>query len=110
MPRDRQATRALNTNSKAWKLLRERVLVRDGYRCVACGKLVGGKREAHVDHINNDAADLASYTMDSLATMCVAGHSRKTLAEQQGRKWDGNCTDDRGCDADGWPNKGWPGG
>ena len=103
MSRDRQSTRALNTNSKAWKLLRQQALVRDGYQCRGCGRLVAGKREAHVDHINNDAADLSGYTLDNLQTLCINGHSRKTFAEQQGKQWDGKCEGFKGVGVDGWP-------
>ena len=77
---DRQRTRALHTGTKAWRLLREAVLVRDGYQCRACRKVVVG-RKAHVDHIHNDAATNAG-TLDTLQTLCVECHGLKTATEQ----------------------------
>ena len=93
----RQARRALNTNSVAWKAIRLQVLLRDKYQCRACGRLVVG-REAHVDHVdgddsNNDPANLQ--------TLCQQGHSRKTWAEQNSRQWDGRCRTDRSPPGDG---------
>lgn len=87
---DRQRTRALNTNSAEWKRIREAVLVRDGYRCRACGRLVVG-RQAHVDHIDGN-----SHNNDpgNLQTLCQRGHSRKTFAEERGQQWDGRCERD----------------
>jgi len=49
-------------------------------------------RLAHVDHIGNDASD---NRIEGLQTLCQRGHSRKTFAEQQGRKWDGICEPER---------------
>lgn len=86
---DRQATRALNTGSKAWRLIRQQVLVRDGYRCQACQRLVVG-REAHVDHIDGDDSNNPT-DGSNWQTLCANGHSRKTWAEQHGRQWDGRC-------------------
>ena len=84
---DRQRTRALNTNSAEWKRIRQQVLVRDGYQCRACGRLVVGK-QAHVDHVDgNDSRN----ELTNLQTLCRQGHSRKTFAEQRGVKWDGKC-------------------
>ena len=90
---DRQRTRALNTNSAEWKRIRQFVLVRDGYRCRGCGKLVVG-REAHVDHIDGDSHHNAP-DGSNWQTLCMYGHSRKTFAEQRGVAWDGVC-DPRG--------------
>lgn len=75
---DRQATRALNTGSKAWRLIRQQVLVRDGYRCQACGRLVVG-REAHVDHRDGDASTHESNRMENLRVLCIGCHSRATV-------------------------------
>ncbi|PZQ09218.1 HNH endonuclease [Pseudoxanthomonas winnipegensis] len=84
---DRQARRELNTGSARWQVIRKQVLARDAYRCQACGRLVMGK-EAHVDHRDNDPSNNA---MDNLQTLCRQGHSRKTWAEQHGRRWNGRC-------------------
>lgn len=83
----RQSTRALNTNSKAWKIRREQTLRRDMYQCK--GWPVGQHAEGcngfanEVDHIDgdssNDAVDGSNY--QSLSKQC---HSRKTLKELAG--------------------------
>lgn len=101
MRNSRQSTRALNTNSKAWKQLRLQVLMRDKYQCRYCKRVVIGK-DAHVDHIGNDAHLPESNRLDNLATMCRQGHGRKTFAEEQGKKWDGQCRQ-QATGADGWP-------
>lgn len=83
----RQSTRALNTNSKAWKRTRLDVLKRDMYHCQ--GWPTGQHAEGcdgfakEVDHIDgdssNDAADGSNY--QSLSKQC---HSKKTLKELSG--------------------------
>lgn len=83
---DRQATRALNTGSKAWRLLRDQVLARDAYRCQACQRLVTGK-DAHVDHIDNDAHQ--HVTLDRLWLLCSSCHASKTRTTQNGATWRG---------------------
>lgn len=85
---DRQARRALNTGSTRWQAIRKQVLARDAYRCQACGRLVMGK-EAHVDHMDNDAH--LEVSIDRLWVLCAPCHSRKTWAEQHGRRWNGRC-------------------
>lgn len=91
---DRQKTRALNTNSAEWKAIRASVLLRDGYRCKACGRLVVG-RNAHVDHIDGDSHSNPT-DGSNWQTLCMRGHSRKTFAEERGRRWDGVCEPVRG--------------
>ena len=98
---DRQRKRALHTDTKAWRLLRQQVLVRDLYRCQACKRMVTGP-DAHVDHIHDDAHDPDSNQLDRLQTLCRECHGAKTRAEMDGRKWDG-MAGPRACDADGWP-------
>ena len=78
---DRQARRALHTGSAAWRRIREQVLARDGHRCQACGRLVVG-REAHVDHIGNDAALNAGWDISTLQCLCRSCHGLKTAVEQ----------------------------
>ena len=38
-------------NSNAWRGIRMRVLKRDGWRCVWCGRSLRGKGIARIDHI-----------------------------------------------------------
>jgi 5-methylcytosine-specific restriction endonuclease McrA len=81
---NRQATRALNTGSKAWRHIREDVLRRDLYQCNGYpkGKHVDGCTgwASEVDHIDgnsaNDASDGSNY--QSLSKQC---HSVKTAKE-----------------------------
>lgn len=85
--KDRQATRALNTGSKAWRTRRAAVLKRDHYQCRGwpAGEHADGcdGLASEVDHIDgdssNDAADGSNY--QSLSKPC---HSRKT-AKEMGR-------------------------
>ena len=92
---NRQATRQYHTGSKAWRIIRERVLARDLYRCRICKKLCIGKGEAHVDHVDgnswNNPADLSNYQ-----TLCLQHHAMKTQAETFGDPL-------RGVDEDGYP-------
>ena len=70
---NRQATRALNTNSKAWRYIRLEILIRDRYTCRDCGRY--GNEVDHVDgdsHHNDDA---------NLQTLCHRCHSSKTAKE-----------------------------
>lgn len=84
---DRQQTRELHTGSSSWRRLREAVLIRDGYSCRACGRLVAGKH-AHVDHIDGNSHN---NDLGNLQILCIEGHSRKTQAEKAGRVWDQRC-------------------
>lgn len=95
---NRQATRALSTGSKAWQQIRQQVLVRDGYRCRVCAKLVTGK-DAHVDHRFNDAAINPGYDLETLWLLCASCHSSKTRTEQNGGTFK-----PKGCGVDGWPH------
>jgi 5-methylcytosine-specific restriction protein A len=97
---NRQAKRALPTNSRAWRRLRETILIRDEYRCqeTACGVLVFNKGQAHVDHEDGDPNN---NDPSNLRTLCIGCHSRKTAREDGGF---GNAESVVvGCDADGWP-------
>ncbi|HHA2936777.1 HNH endonuclease signature motif containing protein [Stenotrophomonas maltophilia] len=99
---NRQAKRALPTNSRAWRALRETILVRDLYRCQeqGCGVLCSRRGQAHVDHADGDPNNNAP---ENLRTMCISCHSRKTAREDGGF---GNAQHVVvGCDADGWPIK-----
>ncbi|MGR4897501.1 HNH endonuclease [Stenotrophomonas sp. LARHCG68] len=99
---NRQAKRALPTNSREWRRLRESILIRDMYRCQekACGVLVVGKGQAHVDHEDGDPNN---NDPSNLRTLCIGCHSRKTAREDGGF---GNVESVVvGCDYDGWPLK-----
>ena len=70
---NRQQRRAMHTGSKAWRLLRESILARDGFTCADCGYY--GDQVDHIDgnSHNNDPSNLA--------TRCLRCHSSKTMRE-----------------------------
>lgn len=72
----RQKRRALHTGSKAWRLIRERVLAEELYRCRQCGQYGD-----QVDHVNGDPGN---NDRSNLAVMCRACHSIKTAKEDGG--------------------------
>lgn len=99
---DQQATdrhRRNNSPSKAWyktawwQKTRQRILKRDLYRCqnptckVPGGALVGGKGEAHIDHIepHNDDWALFHCGDEGLTTLCVNCHNSAKQAEERNR-------------------------
>ena len=67
---DRQSTRAYHTGSKAWALLRRKVLVRDGFCCVLCGHF---DESNHVDHIDGNSW---KNDMSNLRTLCQPCHAK----------------------------------
>ena len=56
-----------------WETIRQRVMARDGYRCVDCG----GKEELEVHHIV-PLAEGGTNTPDNLITLCKRCHRRRT--------------------------------
>ena len=67
--------------SADWRARRIRILVRDAYRCRACGRVVYG-RKAHVDHIR-PLEDGGTDDDANLQVLCEADHGRKTREEQR---------------------------
>jgi len=55
-----------NGSTTSWRLLRERVLQRDGYCCQRCGQSEG---KMHVDHIIPKRLNGSDY-MENLQTLC----------------------------------------
>lgn len=82
-PKNRQATRALHTDSAAWRDLRAQVLLRDLYMCQ--GHPPGQHAEGcdglatQVDHIDANSHNNAIENLNSLSAWC---HGRKTAREQ----------------------------
>jgi 5-methylcytosine-specific restriction enzyme A len=93
LKRDRQRSRALHTGSRAWQLIRLRILARDLYTCQAC-KGYGN----HVDHIDGDSHNNADTNLQAL---CVQCHSRKTAKEDHG--FGNEARPDPTFGADGYP-------
>lgn len=81
--RNRQKTRQYATNSAEWRRIREQVLVRDLYTCQSCRRLVGGKGEAHVDHVDGDSSNNPE-DGSNWQTLCRRCHSEKTAREDGG--------------------------
>jgi 5-methylcytosine-specific restriction endonuclease McrA len=69
-----------------WLEARQRVLLRDKYRCQwpGCGKLVAGKYEAHVDHIvpHNEERHRFFCPDDGLQVLCEQCHNQKKQNEE----------------------------
>ena len=63
-----------------WRAKRERILVRDAFRCQSCNRVVSGP-SANVDHIL-PLEDGGTDADDNLQTLCRSCHGRKTRAEQ----------------------------
>lgn len=74
---NRQTRRALHTGSKAWRLQRQRVLIRDLFTCQAC-KGYGDQ----VDHMNGNAEVMVGD--EELQTLCGPCHSRATALHDGG--------------------------
>ena len=73
---------------KAHKQWRLSVLMRDAWQCRACGRVCGGKGEAHADHVSPIVAGTdrcedgrSRYDISSGQTLCVRCHSKKTAVE-----------------------------
>lgn len=86
-----------------WKALRRLVLIRDGYRCTICGRDVGGKGEARVDHIISirERPDLA-FVMSNLRTLDAEHDNQAHREKPKGGQRDARFVI-RGCTSDGMP-------
>lgn len=89
--------------SKAWRLLRSRVLVRDGYRCQhkGCGAMLklgrNHPRSAVVHHIKPHKGDLDLFhDLNNLQAVCWTCHSGH-IQSIEARGFDAT------IGADGWP-------
>ena len=66
-----------------WKRIRIKVLARDRFACVQCGRS-GGGRGLEVDHVRRVADGGELYSLDNLQTLCGGRngcHARKTAVE-----------------------------
>ena len=68
--------------SKRWRMLRRRVLERDGWRCRTCGK--AGRLE--VDHVIPIADGGDWWAVGNLQALCRRCHIAKTAAENRARR------------------------
>lgn len=64
--------------TKRWKVLRQEILERDGWKCRSCG----ARGRLEVDHLKpvRHAPDLA-FDKSNLQTLCQPCHTRKTRIE-----------------------------
>lgn len=65
--------------TSAWKVIRAAVFMRDGYRCVQCGR--AGRLEC--DHIRPIKDGGARFDLANLQTLCRDCHFRKTGKENE---------------------------
>jgi 5-methylcytosine-specific restriction endonuclease McrA len=70
----RRSATALGYCSRAWRLTRAEVLLRDNYQCQMCGALVHG-RNAHCDHVIAKR-DGGSDEPSNVRVLCCSCHSR----------------------------------
>lgn len=67
--------------SKVFRAVREKVLVRDSYTCQNCGRIVQGK-EAHVDHIVPLELGGAPFDETNLRVLCARCNGKKAREMQ----------------------------
>ena len=70
--------------TKSWKATRHEVLLRDGWCCQVCKKIVQG-RDAQIDHIisrQDGGGDMQS----NLQVLCASCHAKKFWHEHNARK------------------------
>lgn len=77
---NRQARRALATNSAAWRAIRMQVLGSEPL-CRTCAAKGVTRGANHVDHIDGDAHNNSP---ENLQPLCAPCHSRKTAREDGG--------------------------
>ena len=70
--------------TKSWKATRHEVLLRDGFRCQVCGKIVQG-RDAQIDHIIS-RQDGGGDHPSNLQVLCASDHAKKFWHEHNARK------------------------
>lgn len=73
-------------NSKRWKEVRKKALIRDNFLCVECRKNDKLVKADEVDHIKElqDNMELA-YELDNLQCLCYSCHRKKTEKEREER-------------------------
>jgi len=69
-----------------WRALRCKVLVRDRYQCVVCGRSVRGWRQSRVDHIKpvSTHPELAM-VIGNLRTLCPTCDNRRHIEKGGGK-------------------------
>jgi 5-methylcytosine-specific restriction protein A len=88
-------------HTKHWKVLRERALKRDRYRCTTPGC---GQRATIVDHRTTrppSPAPTAADTINNLRSLCRGCDNQ--VKELHGKRKGNGTLKARGCDADGMP-------
>lgn len=69
---------------KHWPAIRKRILTRDNWQCQRCGRVLGSRYEAQVDHVvaKRDGGDDSESNLQSL---CLSCHGRKS--RQEALRW-----------------------
>jgi hypothetical protein len=88
--------------SGRWRRMRKLILMRDGFRCTACGRSVRGKGAARVDHIApRREAPMRAFDPTNLRTLCpVCDNRNRERFPGQPWKIEKHFS---GVDADGYP-------
>jgi 5-methylcytosine-specific restriction endonuclease McrA len=77
-PQREIGNKRFNYHSPQWKVIRERVLIRDKYTCVKCGHMANT-----VDHIIPvKQRPMLALDMDNLQSMCESCHNSKSASER----------------------------
>jgi 5-methylcytosine-specific restriction enzyme A len=72
-------------STHAWRVVRKRVLDRDGYRCTWCGADVRARGAARVDHIKTlREAWALRLALDNLRTLCVRCDNQRHIEKMRG--------------------------
>lgn len=82
IPGREQIAKKFNYQSKIWKLVRKKVLLRDGYLCQECkrnGIIKDGNTVDHIKPINQGGEPLNT---QNLQTLCETCHARKSQTER----------------------------
>lgn len=73
-------------NSKQWKSVRLKAMVRDNFLCVECKKLGIDTEGEEVDHIIELSDDITkAFDLDNLQYLCYKHHAEKTQIEREKR-------------------------
>lgn len=82
----RNATRVWRAwyRTARWYALRKDVLLRDAYACRMCGRVIGLKGEAAVDHIKRHHGDAKLFwDINNLQTLCSPCHSGEKQRQER---------------------------
>lgn len=79
----RETKEAAHYQTSDWRARRQRIMLRDAFRCRDCGIVVAGKN-CHVDHVI-PLEEGGTDEDGNLVVRCARCHGRKTIGEQRRR-------------------------